>query len=159
MTPNQVAKALRAEGCYSKGTTVYYIGFRVRRLRGKGAAREGLNNPGYRDITRYMNGTTFIGKLTEVQRTVQHLLDQLEASEHEKFAAHLYQTRREYRHVSERASKGNKAVERCVIRPFRLPRACFLSANFVSGSTCCAYRSKAAECAIFGRGFLDRTKS
>jgi hypothetical protein len=37
MTPNQVAKALRAEGCYSKGTTVYYIEHRVRRLREKSA--------------------------------------------------------------------------------------------------------------------------
>jgi hypothetical protein len=33
MSPNAVAKALRAEGWYSKGTTVYHIGYRVRRLR------------------------------------------------------------------------------------------------------------------------------
>jgi hypothetical protein len=39
MTPNAVAKALRAEGLYSKGTTVYYIEHRVRRLREK-AQRE-----------------------------------------------------------------------------------------------------------------------
>jgi hypothetical protein len=39
MSPNAVAKALRAEGCYSKGTTVYYIEHRVRLLREK-AARE-----------------------------------------------------------------------------------------------------------------------
>jgi hypothetical protein len=37
MTPNAVAKALRAEGCYSKGTTVHYIEHRVRRLREKSA--------------------------------------------------------------------------------------------------------------------------
>jgi hypothetical protein len=35
MSPNAVAKALRAEGWYSKGTAVYYIGYRVRRLRAK----------------------------------------------------------------------------------------------------------------------------
>jgi hypothetical protein len=35
MSPNAVAKALRAEGWYSKGTTVYYIEYRVRRLREK----------------------------------------------------------------------------------------------------------------------------
>ena len=45
MSPNEVAKALRAEGWYSKGTTVYYIGYRLRRLRAKvdreRAAQEG----------------------------------------------------------------------------------------------------------------------
>jgi hypothetical protein len=40
MTPREVAKALKAEGCYSKGTTVYHIEYRVRRLREK-AARGG----------------------------------------------------------------------------------------------------------------------
>jgi hypothetical protein len=35
MSPNAVAKALRAEGWYSKGTTVYYIEYRIRRLRAK----------------------------------------------------------------------------------------------------------------------------
>jgi hypothetical protein len=40
-----------------------------------------------------------------VQKIVEKLLDQLEANEHDKFAAHLYQSRREYRHVRERAGK------------------------------------------------------
>jgi hypothetical protein len=35
MSANAVAEALRAEGWYSKGTTVYHIGYRVRRLREK----------------------------------------------------------------------------------------------------------------------------
>ena len=39
MSPKEVAKALKAEGCYSQGTTVYYIEYRVRRLRTK-AERE-----------------------------------------------------------------------------------------------------------------------
>jgi hypothetical protein len=33
MTPKEVAKALKAEGCYSQGTPVYYIEYRVRLLR------------------------------------------------------------------------------------------------------------------------------
>ena len=33
---------------------------------------------------------TFIVKLTDIQRTVEQLLSQLQASEHDKFAAHLY---------------------------------------------------------------------
>ncbi len=45
MSPNAVAKALREEGWCSKGTTVYYIEDRVRRLRTKAererAAQEG----------------------------------------------------------------------------------------------------------------------
>jgi hypothetical protein len=40
-------------------------------------------------------------------------------SEHDKFAAHLHQSRREYRHVCERAGKGNKQIERCVISTFQ----------------------------------------
>ncbi len=36
MTPRTVAKTLKAEGWYGPETTVYYIEFRVRRLREKG---------------------------------------------------------------------------------------------------------------------------
>ena len=39
MSPNAVAKALIGEAWYSKGTTVYYIEYRVKRLRTK-AERE-----------------------------------------------------------------------------------------------------------------------
>lgn len=35
MTPREVAKALKAEGCYSQGTTVYHIEYRVKGLREK----------------------------------------------------------------------------------------------------------------------------
>jgi hypothetical protein len=72
-----------------------------------------------------------------VQRTVQQLLDQLQASEHDKFAAHLYQSRREYRHVCERTGKSGKQIERCVISTFRVAESMGLRANFVNGSICC----------------------
>ena len=36
MSPKAVAKMLKAEGWYGPKTTVYYIEFRIRRLRGKG---------------------------------------------------------------------------------------------------------------------------
>jgi hypothetical protein len=62
-----------------------------------------------------MNRATFIEKLTEVQQTVEQLLAQLQTSEADKFVAHLYQARRQYRLVSERPNKGNKAIEREVI--------------------------------------------
>jgi hypothetical protein len=77
-----------------------------------------------------MNRTTFIEKLTEVQRTVQQLLDQLQASEHDKFAAHLYQSRREYRHVCERAGKSGKQIERCVISTFQVAESMGFKGEF-----------------------------
>ena len=44
-----------------------------------------------------MNRATFIEKLTEVQRTMGELLAQLQATGQDKFAAHLYHSRRQYR--------------------------------------------------------------
>ena len=62
---------------------------------------------------------TFIAKLTDVQQTVEQLLAELQASEHDKFAAHLYRSRREFRSACERAGKSGKPIERCVISTFR----------------------------------------
>jgi hypothetical protein len=62
-----------------------------------------------------MNRATFIEKLTEVQKNVEQLLAQLQASEADKFAAHVYQARRQYRHLLDRPGKGNKAIERTVL--------------------------------------------
>jgi hypothetical protein len=58
---------------------------------------------------------TFIAKLTEVRQTVEHLPAQLHSSEHDKFAAHLYRSRKEYRSACDRAGKGGKQIERWVI--------------------------------------------
>jgi hypothetical protein len=49
-----------------------------------------------------MHRETFIAKLTDVQQTVEQLLAELQASEHDQFAAHLYRSRREYRSACER---------------------------------------------------------
>ena len=67
-----------------------------------------------------MHREVFIEKLTEVQQTVEQLLAQLQASEHDKFAAHLYRSRREYRSVCQRAGKSGKQIERCVISTFQV---------------------------------------
>jgi len=67
-----------------------------------------------------MNRDMFIEKLTEVQETVGQLLAQLQASEHDGFAAHLYRSRREYRSACQRAGKGGKQIERCVISAFQV---------------------------------------
>ena len=42
-----------------------------------------------------MNRATFIEKLTEMQQIAAQLLAQLQASQHDKFAAHLYQSHRQ----------------------------------------------------------------
>ena len=55
-----------------------------------------------------MHRDTFIEKLTEVQQTVEQLLSRLQASEHDKFAAHLYRSRREYRSACQRAGKSGR---------------------------------------------------
>ena len=77
-----------------------------------------------------MNCATFIDKLTEVQRTVEQLLTQLRASEHDKFVTHLYQARRQYRAVSERPNKGNKAIEREGISSFQVVQSLGFNGDF-----------------------------
>jgi hypothetical protein len=58
-----------------------------------------------------MNRETFIAKLTEIQENAGQLLSQLQASEHDKFAAPLYRSRREYRSACDRSGKGGKQIE------------------------------------------------
>ena len=45
-------------------------------------------------IFHVVHRETFIAKLTEVQQTIQQLLTQLQASEHDKVAAHLHRSHR-----------------------------------------------------------------
>jgi hypothetical protein len=44
-----------------------------------------------------------------VQQTVGQLLSELQASEHDKFAAHLYRSRKEYRSACEAIRKERQA--------------------------------------------------
>jgi hypothetical protein len=73
---------------------------------------------------------TFIAKLTEVQETVSHLLAQLQASQHDKFAAHLYRSRREYRSACEQSGKGGKKIERCLISTFQVAESMGFKGDF-----------------------------
>ena len=65
-----------------------------------------------------MNRTAFIEKLTEIQRTVEQLLTQLQTSEHDAFAAHLYRSCREYRLACDQSGNSGKQIERCLIWTF-----------------------------------------
>jgi hypothetical protein len=77
-----------------------------------------------------MNGVTFIEKLTEIQQTVAQLLAQLQATEADKFAAHLYQARRQFRRTCERPNKGNKAIEREVISSYQVAQSPGFNGDF-----------------------------
>jgi triphosphoribosyl-dephospho-CoA synthetase len=77
-----------------------------------------------------MHRATFIEKLTEVQRTVEQLLAQVQTSEHDEFAAHLYRSRREYRSACQRAGKGGKQIERCVISTFQVAESLGFKGEF-----------------------------
>jgi hypothetical protein len=77
-----------------------------------------------------MNRAIFVEKLTEVQRTVQQLLVQLQASETDKFVAHLYQARKQYRLVCERPNKGNKVIEREVLASYQIAQSLGFHGDF-----------------------------
>ena len=69
-------------------------------------------------------------QLKQTKETLAKLLAFLEASEADKFAAHLYQSRRQYRRTSERPNKGNKAVEREVISSYQIAQSLGFNGNF-----------------------------
>ena len=77
-----------------------------------------------------MTRATFVEKLTEIQRTLEQLLAQLRSSEADKFVAHLYQARKQYRLVCERPNKGNKAVEREVISTYQVAQSLGFNGDF-----------------------------
>lgn len=77
-----------------------------------------------------MHRETFIEKLTEIQQNVEQLVTQLQASEHDRFAAHLYRSRREYRSACERAGKSGKQIERCVISSFQVAESMGFKGDF-----------------------------
>ena len=58
------------------------------------------------------------------------MLAQLQAREHDKFAAHLYRSRREYRSACERAGKGGKQIERRVISTFQIAESMGFKGDF-----------------------------
>jgi hypothetical protein len=67
-----------------------------------------------------MHRETFITKLAEIQENAGQLLSQLQASEHYKFAAHLYRARRKYRSACDSSGKSGKQIERCLISTFKV---------------------------------------
>jgi hypothetical protein len=66
-----------------------------------------------------MNRAAVIEQIKATQETLSKLLALLESSEADKFVAHLYQARKQYRRVCERPNKGNKAIDREIIANFQ----------------------------------------
>jgi hypothetical protein len=113
-----------------------------------------------------MNRAIFIEKLTAVQQTVAQLLAQLQASEADKFVAHLYQARKQYRTVCERPSKGKRRSSARLSQATSLRRASDSKATFAPGSTCCGFTSANLKATIsmidqafaaLGLSFLDES--
>jgi hypothetical protein len=77
-----------------------------------------------------MHRETFIAKFTEIQQNVGQLLAQLQASEHDKFSAHLYRSRREFHSACDHAGKSGKQIERCVISTFRVAESMGFKGEF-----------------------------
>lgn len=89
-----------------------------------------------------MKRAAVVEQLKQTQEVLAKLLALLEAGEADKFAAHLYQSRRQYRRVSERPNKGNKATEREVIQATKSRRVSGSTATFAFGSTCCGFTTE-----------------
>jgi hypothetical protein len=70
-----------------------------------------------------MNRAAVIEQLKRTHETLAKLLALLEAGESDKFAAHLYQSRRQHRRTCERPNKGNKAIEREVISSYQIAQS------------------------------------
>jgi hypothetical protein len=77
-----------------------------------------------------MNRAAVIEQLKQTQKMLARLLALLEAGEGDKFAAHLYQSRRQYRRTSERPNKGNKAIEREVIASYQVAQSLGFNGDF-----------------------------
>ena len=77
-----------------------------------------------------MNRTAVIEQLRATQQTLEKLLGLLESSEQDRFASHLYGSRREYRSTCERAGKSGKQIERCVLATFRVAESMGFKGDF-----------------------------
>jgi hypothetical protein len=77
-----------------------------------------------------VNRAGVIEQLKQTQEILAKLLALLEAGEADKFAAHLYQSRRQYRRTSERPNKGNKAIEREILSSYQVAQSLGFNGDF-----------------------------
>ena len=77
-----------------------------------------------------MNRAAVIEQLKTTQEMLNKLLTLLESSAADKFVAHLYQARKQYRLVCERPNKGNKSIERNIIASYQIAQSLGFNGDF-----------------------------
>ena len=77
-----------------------------------------------------MKRAAVIEQLKQTQDNLAKLLAPVEAGEADKFAAHFYQSRRQYRRTCERPNKGNKAVEQTVLSTYQVAQSLGFNGHF-----------------------------
>jgi hypothetical protein len=79
-----------------------------------------------------VNSRALLSQLEETMASTEklRLLLQSMLAERDRFAAHLYQSRREYRSASETSGKSGKRIERCVISTFRIAESLGFRGDF-----------------------------
>ncbi|HEY5707312.1 MAG TPA: hypothetical protein VIS96_17265 [Terrimicrobiaceae bacterium] len=77
-----------------------------------------------------MNRAAVIEQLRQTRETLDKLLALLEASQGDKFAAHVYQSRKDYRRTCDIAGKSGKQIERCVISTFQVAQSLGFNGEF-----------------------------
>jgi hypothetical protein len=85
-------------------------------------------------IVKYhdMNRATLIERIEEAKTVFEKLLTLLQSTPvaPDRFAFHLYQSRREYRRACEIAGKSGKQIERCVISSFQIAESMGFKGEF-----------------------------
>jgi hypothetical protein len=82
----------------------------------------------YREISRY-DRANVVDQISGREETLEKLLSVLQSApvEHDRFVAHLYQSRREYRRICE---KSVKQIERFVISSFQIAESLGFKGEF-----------------------------
>jgi hypothetical protein len=85
-------------------------------------------------IVKYhdMNRELLIERIEEARTVLERLLTLLQSTSvaRDRFAFHLYQSRREYRRACETAGKSGKSIERCVISAFQIAESLGFKGEF-----------------------------
>jgi hypothetical protein len=92
-----------------------------------------------------MNRAAVIEQLKATQHVLNKLLALLQSSEADKFVAHLYQARKQYRLVCERRTKATRQLSAKLSQATKSRRAWDLMETSALGSTCCGFTNKAAN--------------
>jgi hypothetical protein len=71
-----------------------------------------------------------IEQLRATQETLNKLLALLESSQGDRFAAHIYQSRKDYRRACDIAGKSGKQIERCVISTCQVAQSLGFKGDF-----------------------------